>query len=120
MSDSHTCFISLQYGPPGEGTQSKATVFTGWYDDDSGISQSLSSHGGIKSVVGDVVRDMGFREGEIDDKLKLEVIEALLGGDGRQILDIVPKRARDGKVLSALKDVIKDELEVDDAADPFA
>ena len=40
------------------------------------------SHDGIKSAVEEVVRDMGC---ELDNKL--EVIEALLGEDGRQLLD---------------------------------
>ena len=59
---------------------SKAKAFTGWYDD-PGKSESEFSHGGIKSVVEEVIRDMAFREGELDNKL--EVIEALLGHDGR-------------------------------------
>ena len=112
--------ITLQYGPPGDGMHSKGIAFTGWYDDDSGISQSVSSHGGIISIVDEVVRDMGFNEGELDDKLRLEIIEALLGADGRPMLDSVPKRARDGKVGPALRDVIKGKLEEEDFDDPFS
>jgi len=82
--------------------RSKATAFTSRYSD-PGMSESESSHGGIKSVVEEVVRDMGFRERELDDKL--EVIEALLGDDGRQLLE---SHAREG---TTLRKIIEDELE---------
>jgi hypothetical protein len=49
---------------------------------------------------------MGFRECELDNKL--EVIEALLGDDGRQLLG---GHAQDE---TTLKKVIEDELEEDD------
>jgi hypothetical protein len=80
----------------------KATAFTGWYDD-PGTSDTKSSHGGIKSVVEEVVRDMGFREHELDNKL--EVVEALLGDDGRKILE---SYAQDG---TTLRKIIEDDLE---------
>jgi hypothetical protein len=83
----------------------QATAFTGWYDD-PGTSDSESSHGGIKSVVEEVVRDMGFRECELDNKL--EVIEALLGDDGRQLLE------SDAQEGTTLRKIIEDELEEED------
>jgi hypothetical protein len=49
---------------------------------------------------------MGFRECELDNKL--EAIEALLGDDGRQLLE---GHAQDE---TTLKKVIEDELEEDD------
>jgi len=84
--------------------RSKATAFTGSYAD-PGTSVSGFSHDGIKSVVEEVVRDMGFRESELDNKL--EVIEALLGGDGRQLLG-GHDHAWDEKTL---RKIIEDELE---------
>jgi hypothetical protein len=95
--------ISLRYGPR-HGMRSKATAFTGWYGE-PGIIESESSHGGVKSVVEEVVRDMGFRECELVNKLG--VIEALLGDDGRQLLE---SRAEDG---TTLREVIEDELEME-------
>jgi hypothetical protein len=103
-ADSHMHSISLRYGPPHRGMRSKATAFTGSYGD-PGRNESKSSHGGIKSVVEEVVRDMGFRECELDNKL--EVIEALLGDDGRQLL------GRHAEDETTLKKVIEDELEED-------
>jgi len=88
-ADSHMHSIFLQYGPPRRGMHSKA--FTGWYDDDPGTSVTKYSHGGVKSVVEEVVRDMGFRESELD--YKLEIIEALLGDDKRELLE---RYAQDG------------------------
>ena len=41
----------------------------------------------------EVVRDMGFRECELDNKL--EVIEALLGDDGRQLLEVPLRSSRE-------------------------
>jgi hypothetical protein len=79
-------------------------AFTGWYCD-SGTSGSGYSHGRIKSVVEEVARDMGFREGELDNQL--EVIEALLGHDGRELLE----SHAEGK--TSLRKVIEDELEED-------
>jgi hypothetical protein len=70
--------------------RSKAKAFTGSYGD-PGTFESKSSHSGVKSIVEEVVRDMGFRECELDNKL--EVIEALLGDDGRQLLEKVPLRS---------------------------
>lgn len=78
---------------------------TGWYDD-PGTSESESSHGDIKSIVEEVAQDMGFCEGELDNKL--EVIEALLGDDGRQLLE---SDAESGKTL---RKIIEDELEEED------
>lgn len=101
-ANSHMHSISLRYGPPELGMHSKVTAFTGWYDD-PGTGETIFSHGGIKSVVGEVVRDMGFREHELGDKL--EVIEALLGDDGRQLLE---SHAQDG---TTLRKIIEDELE---------
>ena len=83
MACSNMHSISLQYGPPDRGMHSEATAYTGWYDD-PGISVSESSHDDIKSVVDEVVRDMGFPECELHNKL--EVIEALLGDNGRQFI----------------------------------
>jgi hypothetical protein len=97
--DSNMHSISLRYGP------SKATAFTGWYDD-PGRSLTESSHGNIKSVVEEVVRDMGLRQCELDDKL--EVIEALLGDDGKQLLE------SHAEPMQTLRKTIEDELEVDD------
>ncbi|KAN0126609.1 hypothetical protein V8E52_000249 [Russula decolorans] len=65
---------------------------------------SRSSHDGVKSVVEEVVRDMGFRECELDNKL--EVIEALLGDDGRQLSE---GEAHEG---TTLRETIEDELEM--------
>ena len=104
-ADSHMHSFSLVYGLPHREMRSKATAFTGWYDD-PGTSESQSSHGGVKSVVEEVVRDMGFRECELDNKL--EVIEALLGDDGRQLLE---GHAQDG---TTLRKIIEDELEEED------
>jgi hypothetical protein len=83
--------------------RSEATAFTGWYDA-LGASVSRSSHDGVKSVVEEVVRDMGFRECELDNKL--EVIEALLGDDGRQLSE---GEAHEG---TTLRETIEDELEM--------
>jgi hypothetical protein len=102
-ADSNMHSISLRYGPPHRGMRSEATAFTGWCDA-LGASASRSSHGGIKSVVEEVVRDMGFRECELDNKL--EVIEALLGDDGRQLLE---GEAHEG---TTLRETIEDELEM--------
>ena len=96
--------ISLKYDHH-RGRRSKATAFTGWYDD-PGTSESESSHGDIKSIVEEVAQDMGFCEGELDNKL--EVIEALLGDDGRQLLE---SDAENGKTL---RKIIEDELEEED------
>jgi hypothetical protein len=46
--------ISLQYGPPQRGMRSKAKAITGWYND-PGTSESKPSHGGVKSVVEEVL-----------------------------------------------------------------
>jgi hypothetical protein len=97
--------ISLRYGPP-RGVRSKARAFTGSYGD-PGESVSELSHGGVKSVAEEVVRDMGFRECEIDNKNKLAVIEALLGDDGRQLLE---SHAED-RVGPTLRTIIEDEKE---------
>jgi hypothetical protein len=78
---------------------SKATAFIGLYDDPGGSVRGLS-HDGIKSVVEEVVRDMGC---ELDNKL--EVIEALLGDDGRRLLK---SHAQDGITL---RKIIEEELE---------
>lgn len=82
--------------------RSKATAFTGWYEDPGTSLESELSHGGVKSVVEEVVQDMGLRENQLDNKL--EVIEALLGDDGRRLLE------SHGRTL-ALRKVIEDELE---------
>ena len=100
-AQSHMQSISFQYGPPHRG---KTKAFTGWYDD-PGTSETISKHGGIKSVVKEIVRDMGFHGCEIDE---LEVIEALLGDDGRELLE---SYAQDGPTL---RKIIEDELEVDE------
>ncbi len=81
----------------------EATAFTGRYFDPATLV-SASSHGGVKSVAEEVVRDMGFRESELDNKL--EVIEALLGDDGRQLLD-GHGHVEDG---ATLRKVIEDEV----------
>lgn len=52
------------------------------------------------------VRDMGFRECELDNKL--EVIEALLGDDGSQLLE---SHSQDG---TTLRKIIEDEPEEED------
>jgi hypothetical protein len=64
-----------------------ATVkaFTSSYMD-VGLSMYQSSHGGIRYVVQELVKDMGFCGGEVDNKLQMEVMEALLGDDGKQLL----------------------------------
>jgi hypothetical protein len=85
--------------------RSKATAFTGWYDD-PGISMTEYSHGGIKSVVEEVVRDLGFRESELDNKLVMEVLDALLGDDGRKLLENHTNE-------TTLRKVIEDELDSD-------
>ena len=100
-ADSHMHSIFLQYGPT-RGIHSKAKAFTGWYDDPS-MSESGCSHGGIKSVVENIVRDMGLRENELENKL--EVIEALLGDDGKELLESYAKEG------TTLKKIIEDELE---------
>jgi hypothetical protein len=94
--------ISLQYGLPHCEMHGPVTAFTNSYDD-PGITFINSSHGGIKSVVEEVVRDMGLSERELDNKL--ELIEALLGDDGRQLLESHPE---DG---TPLKKIIEDELD---------
>ena len=95
--------ITIIYGPPHrDGKHSKATAYTGLYDD-PGTTESESTHGNIKSVVEKVVRDMGFRGDELGNEL--EIIEALLGDDGRQLLE---SRPQDGPTL---RKIIKDELE---------
>jgi hypothetical protein len=100
--DSHILSISLQYGPPHGGTRSlKATAFICKYDHLQ-ASLSESAHGGVKSVVEEMVRDMGFREGDIN---KLEVIGVLLGDDGRQLME---SQAVDGTTLG---EIIEDELD---------
>jgi len=83
--------------------RSKATAFTGWYDD-PGMSMSGFSHGGIQSVVEEVVRDMGFRESELDNKLVMEVLDALLGGDGRRLLE-------NYALETTLRKIIEDKLD---------
>jgi hypothetical protein len=99
--------ISIQYDPPHDGMRhSPVTAFTGWYDD-PGTSETYFSHGNMKSVVEKVVRDMGFRERELDNKL--EVIEALLGDDGRQLLD--SHSGSWDETSESLKKIIEDELE---------
>jgi hypothetical protein len=95
-ASSHMHSLSLKYAHA-----RRVEAFTGWYCD-PGTSESQSSHAGIKSVVTEVARDMGFREGELDNKL--EVIEALLGHDGRQLLE---SHAQD----TTLRKIIEDELE---------
>ena len=90
--------ISLRYGKHSKPVK----AYIGWYDDPGG-SETVLSHGRIKSVVKEVVRDMGFHEGELDNKV--EVIEALLGDDGNQILD---GYAEDGPTL---RRIIEHELE---------
>ncbi|KAI0286119.1 hypothetical protein BGY98DRAFT_930322 [Russula aff. rugulosa BPL654] len=99
-ADSHMHSIFLQYGPT-RGINSKGKAFTGWYDDPQ-ISASGFSHGDIKSIVEKVVRDMGLRESELENKL--EVIEALLGDDGKELLESHVK----GKTL---RKIIEDELD---------
>jgi hypothetical protein len=98
--DSNMHSISLRYGPP-HGMHSKATAYTGRYDDGTTVSESF--HDDIKSVVNEVVRDMGFRECEFH--YKLEVIEALLGDDGRQLLE------SNYMEETTLRKVIEDELD---------
>jgi hypothetical protein len=104
-AQSHMQSISFQYGSPQHGMGVKAKAFTGWYDD-PGMSETISNHGGIKSVVKEIVRDLGFRECEIDNEL--EVIEALLGDDGRELLE---SYAKDGPTL---RKIIEDKLEVEE------
>jgi hypothetical protein len=84
--------------------RSNATAFTGWYDD-PGISRCGYSHGGINSVVEEIVRDMGFRESELDNKL--EILEALLGDDGRQLLE---NHADE----TTLRKIVEDELNTEE------
>ena len=90
--------ITLQYG------RSKATAFTGDYTD-PGISEIEHSHGDIKLVVEDVVKGMGFRESKRYDEL--EVIEALLGRDGGQLLDLYAHIDH----RPTLRETIEDDLE---------
>jgi hypothetical protein len=104
-ADSHMHSISLRYGLHRRGMRLEAKSFMGWYDD-PGTSETELSHGGIKSVVENVVRHMGFLEGELDNKL--EVIEALLGKDGRKILDSYPE---DG---ATLRKIIEEEMELEE------
>ena len=72
---------------------------------DPGTTEFKSTHGNIKSVVEKVVRDMGFRGDELGNEL---IIEALLGDDGRQLLESRPPDERYGPTL---REIIKDELE---------
>jgi hypothetical protein len=96
--------ISLRYG----GTHlPEARAFTSWYND-PGISKSGFSDGGVKSVVENVVRDMGLRGCEVGDKL--EVLDALLGDDGKQLLESHPDE--EGQTL---RKVIEDELEKEES-----
>ena len=101
-ADSHMHSISLQYGPR-RGTYSEAKGFTGWYQD-PGMSRTRYSHGGIRSVVEEVVRDMGFHESELDNKV--EVLEALLGDDGKRLVE---KHTGPGVTL---RKTIEDEIEI--------
>jgi len=71
--------------------------------------QSASSHGGVNSVVEEVVQDMGFRESEFVNKM--EVIEALLGGDGMPLLEC---SILDSEYEPPLRGIIEDELEEED------
>lgn len=100
-ADSRMHSISLKYGH--RGSRSEVTAFTGWYQDPGISLDSKSSHGNMKSIVEEVAQDMGFREGELDNKV--EVIEALLGDDGRQLLE---SHAEEGKTL---RKIIEDEIE---------
>ena len=105
-ADSHTYSISLEYGSPHCELYSLATAYAGLYAD-PGISKRGFSHGGIKFVVEEVVQDMGFREHELDNSLKLEVLEALLGDDARELLhgDAVDAAG------TTLRKIIEDDLE---------
>ncbi|KAG5641786.1 hypothetical protein DXG03_004190 [Asterophora parasitica] len=85
-----------------------AEALTGRYDD-SGTSESESTHGNVKSVVKEVARDMGLREVELDNEL--EVLEALLHHDGKQLLG---RNAEEGKTL---RKIIEDEITEEE--DPY-
>lgn len=99
--------ITLEYDSLDPGKKStRAEAFIGWYDD-PGTGESELNHGGIKSVVEEVVRDMGLSEGELDSHLK--VLEALLGDDGRQLLE----SHDDEKTLSQIIDEELEEEEYD-------
>lgn len=90
------------------GKRGTAKAFTGWYVD-PGPSLYQSSHGYIKAVVAELVQDMGFLGGgDEDDTLLVEVIEALLGDDGKQLLESCVEEG------TPLRKVIEDELEEED------
>lgn len=67
----------------------------------------LHSHGGIRSVVEEVIRDMGFRENELDIEPMVKVIGALLGDDGMEILESTIRDREETR----LRDIIEYELE---------
>ncbi|KAK2756135.1 hypothetical protein FQN54_005543 [Arachnomyces sp. PD_36] len=98
LAQSHMHSITLEYDSldPGKGP-TRVKAFIGWYDD-PGTGEVALNHGGIKSVVDEVVRDMGLGEGELGSQL--EVLEALLGDEGRQLL----KKNDDEKTLSQIID----------------
>jgi hypothetical protein len=57
--------------------------------------------------VEEVIRDMGFRESELDIELVVKVIGALLGDDGMEILESTIRDREETK----LRDIIEYELE---------
>jgi hypothetical protein len=106
-ADSHTRSISLHYGPR-HGMclpEPEAKAFIGSYSDPQ-MALSGFSHGGVRSVVEKVVRDMGVRECEFGNKL--EVIDALLGDDGKKLLE-----SHTHKKIT-LRKIIEDKLEEED------
>lgn len=104
-AESEMLYIFLHYGDSGDATRSRARAFSGRYSDPQ-IRGIGYSHGRIKSVVGEVARDMGLREGELENKL--EMIDALLGDDGKELLDSPPWEGP----REPLRKVIEDELEM--------
>ncbi|KAI0263508.1 hypothetical protein BGY98DRAFT_940216 [Russula aff. rugulosa BPL654] len=92
---SHVLSLLNSFGKTGR----QAETFMAWYDDGSGATDTAYAHGGIRSVVEEVIRDMGFRESELDIELVVKVIGALLGDDGMEIW-----RVQSGTVFKAAKD----------------
>jgi hypothetical protein len=87
----------------------RAKAFTGLYGD-PGMDRYRSTHGGIKMIVAELVKDMGFSSGgEVN---KLDVLESLLGDGARESLDRCVEEER-----PTFRKVIEEELE--ESTDPY-
>jgi hypothetical protein len=115
--------VSLNYGPlnaspinfptrgasewqPRSTDKRFAKAFTAEYYDPTIVMYEYN-HAGVKNHVTKVVRDLGFVGGEINE---LEMIEVLLGGDARGILERRNQNVENSEPPT-LREVIEDELE---------